>query len=220
MFCLLLLSSCEYSINVQQQGQFGYVSFSMDANVTDVVCTFYSDANAPLTMDEQFRMAQIAAFLVIPLGFVMIVFLLLVPCFRNLNGIWPKIVGLALALVTAILQLLSVVKFLRFFLSEFKDDDVYYESRFVVYGSVVFWLLTIVAICICGVKQRAVIIPYEKSHKDPKSDGKINRLSEEKVLDITAEHDELEELEIVKSFSGQAREANEAEDGTGDAALL
>jgi hypothetical protein len=170
-------------------------------------------------MDKEFRMAQVAAFLVIPLGMVMIVLLFMAPFFRHLNGIWSKIIGLTLSLVTGNLQLLSVVKFLRFFLDEFEDSNIYYQSRFVVYGSVVFWLLTAVAICIFGVKQRAVIIPRERSLEDLKTDRKENMLSQDEALNVTVEHDELDELEIVTSFSGEKRTADEMESKTGDAAL-
>ena len=107
--------------------------------------------------------------------------------------------ALGICLVTAILQFLSVVKLLRYFLDEF-DSDVFYKSRFVVYGSVIFWLLASVAICICGVKQRDIVFSHDISREDFETGGKA---VQGELLNVTVEHDELDELEIVGSFSGE-----------------
>ncbi|KAG7364730.1 hypothetical protein IV203_037932 [Nitzschia inconspicua] len=213
--CLLLLCTCKFSVKVQDVGQFGYVSY-VDGNSTDNVCRPYSAESASLLyvdMDQQFRMAQVSAFMVIPMGFVLIMTLLLAPFSRLMNGVWSRLLSVAGALVIGNLQLLSVVKFIRYFLRAYDGIHVRYESRFVVYGSVIFWLATAISVSICGVKQKVQYANREPAvDEDNSPPWKVAEHDED--LNVTIEHDdEHDELEIVKSFSGGTRDTGDLEDG-------
>jgi hypothetical protein len=198
---------------VEEVGQFGYVSF-VEANSTQDVCMQYSTESPSryMDMDEQFRMAQVSAFMVIPMGFVLIAILVLAPFSKRLNGVWSRLLCVAGALVVGNLQLLSVVKFIRYFLRTYDGLGVRYQSRFVVYGSVIFWLFTAITISICGVKQRTVVMVVDCVKEEDAS--KLWKTTEQDDdLNITIEHDdEHDELEIVKSFSGGTRDTGDLEE--------
>ena len=214
IFCLFLLSTC--SLKVEGHGQFGHFSQSSgsDGDITPF-CIRYSGFEDSLDIDKQFRMAQVSALIVVPLGFIMCLVLVMAPFIRRLNGVWAKLLGVANSLVCGNLQLLSVAKFIRFFIDAFPDSDVRYDNRFIAFGSVFFWLLTAITISICGVKQKK--IQYTRNVLSNEDEGVANdqesnkHKSHDEVLNITIEHDENEDIEI--SFSGETQVMNnESED--------
>lgn len=212
--CLLLLCTCKFSIQVQDIGQFGFISY-IDTNSTTNQCVSYLATNASLYVDmnRHFRMAQVSAFIVIPTGFILMVVLFLTPFSRRLNGIWSRLLSVTGALIAGIIQLLSVVKFIRYFLHAYDGVQVRYQSRMVVYGSIVFWLLTAITVSLCGVKQKVEVGGEETASKEGKTlSWKI--VEQDDDLNVTIEHDdEHDGLEIVKSFSDGTRDTRDLEDG-------
>lgn len=71
----------------------------------------------------------------------------------QLNGVWSKIISITMSLVAGNVQLLSVVKFVRFALFAYPEEHVRYHRRYVVFGSVLLWFATAFSISLCGVKQ-------------------------------------------------------------------
>jgi hypothetical protein len=195
---------------VHGHGKFGYFSQSPgpDGYVTQY-CSRYSGVDDSLEKDQQFRMAQISALIVVPLGFIMCLVLIMAPFVRRFNGVWAKLLGVANSLVCGNLQLLSVVKFLRYFIQSFPGFDVRYDNRFAVFGSVFFWLLTAITIGLCGVKQKTVLharsmVGNEIENTNGERLGKHETTQEQdEILNITIEQDENEDIEM--SFSGETQ---------------
>lgn len=149
------MADCKSSIQVLN-ARVGLFSYSENLSSQ---CISYSKPpsgatyHLELPQDQQLDTAKTSSLLVLACGATLWLFLALATFVPRLNSVWPKLLSITVALVLGNVQMLSVIKFLRYSVDAFPDysTDVHYASRSLVVFSVGMWFVTAVFIGMCGV---------------------------------------------------------------------
>lgn len=155
VLCIILIADCKSSIQILT-ARVGLFSYS---ETPSSQCISYSKPPAgaayhlELPEDQQMDIAQTTSLVVLAVGAMLWLFLVFATFVSRLNSVWPKVWSITAALVLGNVQMLSVIKFIRFTVDAFPDysTDVRYVSRGLVVCSVGMWFATAIFIGMCGV---------------------------------------------------------------------
>jgi hypothetical protein len=155
LLCIILIADCKSSIQIVDT-RVGLFSYS---ETPSSQCISYSKPpdgityHLELPQDQQLDTAQNTSLIVMTFGALLWLFLAVATFVPRLNLVWPKILSITVALVLGNIQMLSVIKFIRYTIDAFPDysTDVHYASRSLVVFSVGMWFATAVFIGMCGI---------------------------------------------------------------------
>jgi hypothetical protein len=210
VFCLVFIFDCKSSIYVAGEWH-GLFTHASDDSGSCVSYRNHPLPNLP-SDDPQLLAAQIGSAVVLLLGVPLWICLAASPCWKCPNQVWPKIISIIVALLIGNAQLFSVVKFIRRVLDAYPEEKAYYDRRFVVMGSVFFWLLTGVAIGLCGVKPPEITNQLRTPVVNSSSSaGKT--LTKSPSEDTKETKDAAELIDLHPSISLETKETNDLEEG-------
>jgi hypothetical protein len=204
--CIFLIADCKASINVSSEW-LGLFSHSRDEADS---CMTYAKDPLELLKDPQLPTAQVSSVIVVLLGFPLWLSLMLSPFWKFPNGVWPKIISIAISVVIGNLQLLTVVKFIRFVLDAYPEQKVYYNNKGIIVCTVLFWFLTAIAISLCGVKPASVPLAANRQGSSrSKQGGELSK----SVSEDTKETIGHGPTDLCKSASDETKDTNDLEEG-------
>jgi hypothetical protein len=203
--CIFLIVDCKASINVSSEwlGLFSHARDEADS------CITYAKDSLELLKDPQLPTAQVSSVIVVLLGFPLWLSLMLSPFWKCPNGVWPKIISIAISVVIGNLQLLTVVKFIRFVLDAYPEQKVYYNNKGIIVCSVLFWFLTAIAISLCGVKPAPVLLAANRQGLSRSKQGELSK----SVSEDTKETIGRGPTDLCKSASDETKDTNDLEEG-------
>lgn len=195
VLCIILIADCKSSIHILT-ARVGLFSYS---ETPSSQCISYSKSPAgtayhlELPQDKRLDTAQNSSLVVLAFGAMLWLFLAVTIFIPRLNSVWPKLMSIAVALVLGNVQMLSVIKFLRYTFDAFPDysTDVHYASRGLVFFSVGMWFATAALIGMCG-----VVTSRPLSRNPPRV-----RVDKKRALSVVLEEEPEEEPEFLEEDS-------------------
>ena len=203
VLCIVLIADCKSSIQILT-ARVGLFSYS---ETPSSQCISYSKPPAgaayhlELPQDQRLDTAQNSSLVVLAFGSMLWSFLAFAIFIPRLNNVWPKLLSIAVALVLGNVQMLSVIKFLRYTFDAFPDysTDVHYASRGLVVFSVGMWFATAAFIGMCSV----VMDPTSRAlSRNPR---RVLRVDKKRALSVVLE----EEPEFLEEDSESGNEDND-----------